>query len=65
MGYPHTFRKTVATLIEQEANLTTAAAQLGHASEAVTDQYYIAKAKRAPDSSRLLERLGESATRIR
>jgi integrase len=58
---PHTFRKTVATLIEQEADIKTAAAQLGHASETVTDQYYIDKAKRAPDSSHLLERLGQPA----
>jgi hypothetical protein len=48
----------VATLIEHEASLKTAAAQLGHASETITDQFYIDKAKRAPDSSLLLERLG-------
>jgi integrase len=58
---PHTFRKTVATLIEREADIKTAAAQLGHASEAITDQFYIDKAKRAPDSSALLERLAANA----
>ena len=34
---PHAFRKTVATIIEREANSKDAAAQLGHASEAITD----------------------------
>jgi hypothetical protein len=48
---PHTFRKTVATLIDREADIKTAAAQLGHASEEVTDKYYIAKPVLAPDVS--------------
>jgi integrase len=38
---PHTFRKTVATLINEEANTKSASAQLGHSSEEVTDTYYI------------------------
>jgi integrase len=37
---PHTFRKTVATLIDKEADTKTAAAQLGHASDEVNDAYY-------------------------
>jgi integrase len=55
---PHTFRKTVATLIDQEADTKSAAAQLGHASEEVTDTYYIAKPVLAPDVSDILEQLG-------
>jgi integrase len=62
---PHTFRKTVATLIEREADLKTAAAQLGHASEAVTNQFYIDRPKRAPDSSHLIESLSAAAGRRR
>ncbi|GAB3146898.1 tyrosine-type recombinase/integrase [Micromonospora sonneratiae] len=55
---PHTFRKTVATLIKEEADTKSAAAQLGHSSEEVTDTYYIAKPVQAPDVSNILERLG-------
>ena len=55
---PHTFRKTVATLIDQEADTKSAAAQLGHSSEEVTDTYYIAKPVIAPDVSDILEQLG-------
>jgi Phage integrase family len=55
---PHTFRKTVATLIDKEADTKSAAAQLGHASEEITDKYYIAKPVLAPDVSEILEQLG-------
>ncbi|MET8529159.1 tyrosine-type recombinase/integrase [Micromonospora sp. NPDC005172] len=55
---PHTFRKTVATLIKEETDTKSAAAQLGHSSEEVTATYYIAKPARAPDVSDILERLG-------
>ncbi|MBT8225135.1 MAG: site-specific integrase [Dactylosporangium sp.] len=55
---PHTFRKTVATLIDKEADTKSAAAQLGHASEEITNTYYIAKPVLAPDVSDILERLG-------
>jgi integrase len=55
---PHTFRKTVATLIDKETDTKSAAAQLGHASEEVTDTYYIAKPVLAPDVSEILEQLG-------
>ncbi|MBB2943212.1 integrase [Actinoplanes lutulentus] len=59
---PHTFRKTVATLIDEEANTKSAAAQLGHGSEEVTATYYIAKPAIAPDNSEILERLGADRT---
>lgn len=55
---PHTFRKTVATLLNREADTRTAAAQLGHASERVTSTYYIEKAIVAPDVSTVLQTLG-------
>jgi integrase len=59
---PHTFRKTVATLIDKESDTKTAAAQLGHASQDVTTTFYIAKPAIAPDVSAILERLADSAT---
>ncbi|MEV8515918.1 site-specific integrase [Dactylosporangium sp. NPDC051484] len=55
---PHTFRKTVATLIDKEADTKSAAAQLGHGSEQVTSRHYVAKPALAPDVSEILERLG-------
>jgi integrase len=54
---PHTSRKTVATLIGKEADTKSAAAQLGHASEEITNRYYIAKPAVAPDVSDILEQL--------
>jgi integrase len=55
---PHTFRKTVATVIDREATTKAATAQLGHSSEEMTNTYYIEKARVAPDNSDLLETLG-------
>jgi len=55
---PHTFRKTVATLLDREADSKTAAAQLGHQSDEITKGYYIQKAHLAPDSSGVLNALG-------
>jgi integrase len=54
---PHTFRKTVATLIDREADAKRAAAQLGHTSEEITNTYYIAKPALAPDVSDILQQL--------
>src|SRR5262245_11498147 len=59
---PHTFRKTVATLIDKEADTKSAAAQLGHGSNAITKKHYIVKPALAPDSSHILEQLGASPT---
>ena len=53
---PHTFRKTVATLIDIELGSKSAAAQLGHASESTTKKHYVAKPARGPDVSRILQR---------
>lgn len=53
---PHTFRKTVATLIKKEAEggMTAAAGVLGHSSEEVTKTYYVADPKLAPDVSEVM-----------
>ena len=55
---PHTFRKTVATLIDKEADADRAAAQLGHKTKEITKKHYIVKPVVAPDSSHILEQLG-------
>ncbi|WP_443083960.1 site-specific integrase [Verrucosispora sp. WMMA2121] len=60
---PHSFRKTVATLIKEEADTKSAAAQLGHCSEEITTTYYIAKPVQAPDVSDVLERLAANPNR--
>jgi len=59
---PHTFRKTVATLIDKEATTKNAAGQLGHATEHVTKKHYVEKPALAPDNSAILEQLGGSRT---
>ncbi|MEU1807860.1 tyrosine-type recombinase/integrase [Micromonospora aurantiaca (nom. illeg.)] len=59
---PHTFRKTVATLIDKEANTKDAAGQLGHATEQVTKKHYVVKPAVAPDNSHILEQLGGGRT---
>ncbi|MEV8223110.1 tyrosine-type recombinase/integrase [Dietzia maris] len=51
---PHTFRRTVATLVEREVCLTAATAQLGHSGTAVTERHYVERAAGAPDLTRVL-----------
>jgi integrase len=55
---PHTFRKTVATLLDNEGKTKEATPQLGHSTEEVTKKYYIVKATIAPDVTDVLDRLG-------
>jgi integrase len=57
---PHTFRKTVATLISEAATSELASRQLGHSSSQVTRDHYIAKPPVSADLSEVLERLAES-----
>jgi len=57
---PHTFRKTVATLISEAATSELASRQLGHSSSQVTRDYYIAKPPVSADLSEVLELLAES-----
>jgi integrase len=55
---PHSFRKTVATLISEEADDAMAAEMLGHAGTAVTREHYIERKQRAnPETARILEGL--------
>jgi integrase len=54
---PHSFRRTVATLLDRKVDTRTAAAQLGHTSETITAAYYIEKAQLAPDASQVLQEL--------
>lgn len=54
---PHDFRRTVATLLDQELDTKTAAAQLGHTSEATTLRHYIRKSNIAPDVRTVLDQL--------
>ncbi|MGI8701146.1 MAG: tyrosine-type recombinase/integrase [Nocardioidaceae bacterium] len=54
---PHTFRKTVATLISEATTSELASRQLGHSSSQVTRDHYIAKPSVAADLSELLETL--------
>lgn len=55
---PHTFRKTVATMIDRETTTAHATAQLGHSNSAVTTAHYVQRAAMAPDVSGVLEPLG-------
>ncbi|MGL5826353.1 MAG: tyrosine-type recombinase/integrase, partial [Nocardioides sp.] len=52
---PHTFRKTVATLINRLVDSDTAAQVLGHSSDAITKEFYIEKDRTAPDVTHILQ----------
>lgn len=54
---PHTFRKTVATLISERVDSETASQQLGHSSPAITREFYISKPAIAADVAHVLEEL--------
>ena len=54
---PHTFRKTVATLISERVDAETASQQLGHSSPAITREFYISKPAIAADVAHVLEEL--------
>jgi integrase len=58
---PHSFRETVATLLDRERTTADAAAQLGHSSPAATRTHYIQKAHEAPDMAEVLQQLGRPA----
>lgn len=58
---PHTFRKTVATLVAEEVDSDTAAQQLGHSSASVTKDFYIARPALAADVSGVLQSLAHPA----
>jgi integrase len=55
---PHSFRKTVAALISQEADDETAAEMLDHAGTQITRDHYIQRTQRAnPATAAILEKL--------
>lgn len=53
---PHTFRKSVATLVNNEVGSEAAAKQLGHASDDVTKEFYIQPSSQAPDLTEVLQK---------
>ncbi len=55
---PHSFRRTVATLVDRVVSTQHAAAQLGHSGTAVTARHYVEKATEAPDLTNVLYQLG-------
>jgi integrase len=57
---PHTFRKTVATLISERVNAETASQQLRHSSPAITREFYISKPAIAADVAHVLEELADA-----
>jgi integrase len=58
---PHTFRKTVATLVAEEVDSDTAAQQLGHSSASVTKEFHIARPALAAEVSAVLQSLSHPA----
>ena len=60
---PHTFRKTVATLISEKVNTETASQQLGHSSPAITREFYISQPPIAADVAHVLDELAGSEPR--
>lgn len=54
---PHTFRKTVATVLDSAEDLRTAADQLGHAGTEVTRRHYVQKTHQGPDARDVLQTL--------
>ena len=59
---PHTFRKTVATLIDRLVDSDTAARVLGHSSDAITKEFYIQKDRTTPDVTHILQSFAGKAT---
>ena len=59
---PHTFRKTVATLIDRLVDSGTAARVLGHSSDAITKEFYIEKDRLVPDVSHILQSFAGKAS---
>jgi integrase len=55
---PHTFRKSVATLLD---NLADASAQLGHSRTQITETHYRARTHKAPDLRAQLQAIGEAS----
>lgn len=54
---PHSFRRTVATVIARASDLEDAAAQLGHTGTAITARHYVEQDAAAPDLTAILDAL--------
>lgn len=52
---PHTFRKSVGTILANTQGLAAATAQLGHSSEKITSKHYVQKTHQAPDNTEVLQ----------
>lgn len=52
---PHTLRRTVATIVEEGADLRSASMLLGHSGIGVTERAYVRRGRIAPDTSHVLE----------
>ena len=55
---PHTFRKSVATVLAEGDSSRTAADQLGHSGTAVTERHYVARTHEGPDARAFLDDFG-------
>lgn len=55
---PHTFRKSVGTVLANTQGLAAAQRQLGHSSDKVTSAHYVERAKVASDMTGVLEAFG-------
>lgn len=55
---PHNIRSTVATFLNENADLTTASLQLGHSGTEITARHYVRQEELAPDSTAILELYG-------
>lgn len=57
---PHTFRKSVGTILANTQGLAAASRQLGHSNEQITAKHYVQRLAEAPDMSQVLEAFGGS-----
>ncbi|NKS69378.1 tyrosine-type recombinase/integrase [Rhodococcus hoagii] len=58
---PHSFRRTVATLVKQQYGVEGAQSQLGHSSTRITEAHYIERVTTVPDMTSVLNTFGPSA----
>lgn len=54
---PHSFRRTVATLLSDKVSLSAASQQLGHSDSTVTEHHYIERPKQGPAVAHVLDQL--------
>ncbi|NGN84814.1 tyrosine-type recombinase/integrase [Arthrobacter silviterrae] len=57
---PHTFRKSVGTILANTQGMAAATAQLGHSSELITRKHYVQKTHEAPDNTEVLQAFGQT-----